>query len=168
MKITNLQKSENDPGGAPQLIIGCSWASRLRVKTQFVVKGHICAVLYIHIASFSHPGTGVLQAVTYRRKFSRSYLPRMDSSTTCTSRTGAPRVSSGRCTLFWSVLLQQQQRGDEVAHSFLSAYLHRRRGIAYVTVFNSSATWAASHIPSSGGTSACWLFSCFHNPPNSD
>ena len=25
-----------------------------------------------------------------------------------------------------------------------------------------------SHIPSSGGTRACWLFSCIHNPPNSD
>ena len=39
-------------------------------------------------------------------------------------------------------------------------------GVAYVTVFNSSATWAATfHL---WGTSACWLFLCFHNPPNSN
>ena len=39
-------------------------------------------------------------------------------------------------------------------------------GVAYVTVFNSSATWAAHSV--FGGTSACWLFSSCHNPLNSD
>ena len=41
------------------------------------------------------------------------------------------------------------------------------KGVAYVTVFNSSA-YLDCHIPSSGRSSACWLLSCFHNPPNSD
>ena len=42
-----------------------------------------------------------------------------------------------------------------------------RSSIVYVTVFNSSATWSAT-FRLQGGTSACWLFSCFHNPLSSD
>ena len=41
-------------------------------------------------------------------------------------------------------------------------------GVAYVTVFNSSATWAATFRLRGYKYSACWLFLCFRYPPNSD
>ena len=42
-------------------------------------------------------------------------------------------------------------------------------GVAYVTVFNSSATdFGQPHSVFGSTTSAYWLFSCFHKPPNSD
>ena len=40
-------------------------------------------------------------------------------------------------------------------------------GVAYVTVFNSSVTWPAT-FRLRGYKCICWLFLCFHNPPNSD
>ena len=52
----------------------------------------------------------------------------------------------------------------------LSIYNNKnlRSSIAHVTIFNSSTTWAATFRLRGYKSSACWLFSCFHNPPNSD
>ena len=49
-------------GSAPRLIIGCCCASRLRVKTQFVVKGHMCAIVpvtehFTHTHAHTHTHT---------------------------------------------------------------------------------------------------------------
>ena len=55
-----------------------------------------------------------------------------------------------------------------LASFFLSFFLCSSiGGVAYGTVFNSSYTWAAT-FRLRGGTCACWLFLCFHNPLNSD
>ena len=61
--------------------------------------------------------------------------------------------------------------GSQFAQSSLfSAFFLRSStgGVAYVTVFNSSATWAATFRLRGYKSCACWLFLCFHNPLNSD
>ena len=54
-------------------------------------------------------------------------------------------------------------------HSYFFFFLHSSVGGGSVCdrFFNSSATWAATfHLLGVQTTIACWLFFCFHNPPN--
>ena len=56
-------------------------------------------------------------------------------------------------------------------HEFFFEFFSLRSsigGVAYVTVFNSSATWAATIFHLWGYKCMLVIFSWFHNPPNSD
>ena len=54
------------------------------------------------------------------------------------------------------------------ASPFLLLFFVLRSSIAYVAVFHSFATWAATFCLSSGVQVRAGYFLCFHNPPNSD